>query len=76
MMKKKKPCKSLIYRTFLKGARTDSNRRHSEPQSELEIHRHPQYLEGVALITKNDFALILRRLMLSLIISMNSRSFS
>lgn len=27
MMKKKKPCKSLIYRTFLKGARTDSIRR-------------------------------------------------
>ena len=27
MMKKKKSCKSLIYRTFLKGARTDSIRR-------------------------------------------------
>lgn len=27
MIKKKKPCKSLIYRTFLKGARTDSIRR-------------------------------------------------
>jgi len=37
MIKKKKPCKSLIYRTFWKGARWDSNPRHSEPQAELRM---------------------------------------
>ena len=32
--RKKKPCKLLTYRVLREGARTDSNRRHSEPQSD------------------------------------------
>ena len=31
---KKNPRKCLTYKDFLEGARTDSNRRHSEPQSD------------------------------------------